>query len=41
MMRILITGGAGSLGSNIIDAYMVREDVKILVIDNFSTGSRR
>ena len=41
MMRILITGGAGSLGSNIVDSYMGREDVKILVIDNFSTGSRR
>lgn len=37
MMRLIITGGAGSLGSNIIEHLGDRcED--ILVIDNFATG---
>ncbi len=39
-MRMLITGGAGSLGSNIIDAFAERPGCEILVIDNFSTGQR-
>ena len=38
-MRILITGGAGCLGSNLIEAYLP-QDHAILVIDNFATGRR-
>lgn len=38
-MRILITGGAGCLGSNLIDRYLP-QDHQILVIDNFATGKR-
>ena len=38
-MRILITGGAGCLGSNLIDHY-VPEGHEILVIDSFVTGKR-
>ena len=38
-MRLLITGGAGCLGSNLIKEYLAQGD-EILVIDNFSTGSR-
>lgn len=36
--RILITGGAGFIGSHIADALVADNDVVIL--DNFSTGSR-
>ncbi len=36
-MRLLITGGAGCLSANIINAL---PDAEILVIDNFATGSR-
>ena len=36
---ILITGGAGCLGSNIIEKYLP-EGHQILVIDNFATGKR-
>jgi nucleoside-diphosphate-sugar epimerase len=36
-MRILITGGAGSLGSNLIDHWLPQGH-EILVIDNFATG---
>ena len=39
-MRILITGGAGCLGSNIIEHFLPLGH-KILVIDNFSTGHKK
>jgi UDP-glucose 4-epimerase len=38
-MRILITGGAGCLGANLID-HLVPAGHRILVIDNFATGHR-
>ena len=38
-MRILITGGAGCLGSNLIE-YWLPKGHEILVIDNFATGKR-
>jgi len=38
-MRILITGGAGCLGSNLIE-HFVPAGHEILVIDNFATGKR-
>lgn len=38
-MRILITGGAGCLGSNLIERYLPLGH-EILVIDNFATGKR-
>lgn len=38
-MRILITGGAGCLGSSLIEKYLP-EGNEILVIDNFATGKR-
>ena len=38
-MRILITGGAGCLGSNLIEHWLPHGH-QILVIDNFATGKR-
>jgi nucleoside-diphosphate-sugar epimerase len=38
-VRILITGGAGCLGSNLIEHWLPRGH-HILVIDNFATGKR-
>jgi len=38
-MRLLITGGAGSLGTNIIE-HLGAQCEEILVIDNFVTGKR-
>ena len=38
-MRILITGGAGFIGSHLAD-YFVKEGNSIIVLDNFSTGNR-
>ncbi len=37
-MRILITGGAGCLGANLVAEYLAQGH-EILVIDNFATGS--
>ncbi|MBI5700258.1 NAD-dependent epimerase/dehydratase family protein [Candidatus Saganbacteria bacterium] len=38
-MRILVTGGAGFIGSNIVDAYL-EADHTVGIIDNLSTGKR-
>ncbi|MEM9060564.1 MAG: NAD-dependent epimerase/dehydratase family protein [Pseudomonadota bacterium] len=37
-MRILITGGAGCLGTNLIDQYLPRGH-QVLVIDNYATSA--
>lgn len=36
-MKILVTGGAGFIGSHIVDAY-IRDGHEVFVIDNLSTG---
>ena len=38
-MKLLITGGAGCLGSNLVEHYLPQGH-EILVIDNFATGRR-
>src|SRR5208283_3656223 len=38
LMRVLITGGAGFIGSHLADAYLERGD-EVFVLDDLSTGS--
>jgi UDP-N-acetylglucosamine/UDP-N-acetylgalactosamine 4-epimerase len=39
-MRILVTGGAGFIGSNLVERLLAREDVEqVRVLDNLSTGT--
>lgn len=38
-MKIFVTGGAGQVGSTVIDMLLARGD-QVLAIDNFSTGRR-
>ena len=37
-MRILVTGGAGFIGSNVVDAYIAAGH-EVAILDNFSTGN--
>jgi len=37
--RVLVTGGAGFIGSNVADALLARGD-RVRLLDNFSTGRR-
>ena len=38
---IVITGGAGFVGSNLINFFIKNTNFKILSIDNYSTGKRK
>ncbi|NIR01885.1 MAG: NAD-dependent epimerase/dehydratase family protein, partial [Gemmatimonadales bacterium] len=38
-MTVLVTGGAGFIGSHIVDAYLAAGH-RVVVIDNLSSGRR-
>ncbi|KAG6431661.1 hypothetical protein SASPL_109743 [Salvia splendens] len=39
-MRILVTGGAGFIGSHLVDRLMENEKNEVIVVDNYFTGSK-
>ena len=39
-MKILVTGGAGFIGSNVADAY-IQAGHEVVIVDNLVTGNRR
>ncbi|HET7451055.1 MAG TPA: NAD-dependent epimerase/dehydratase family protein, partial [Gaiellaceae bacterium] len=39
MSKVLVTGGAGFIGSNLVRGLLDRGD-EVVVLDNFATGSR-
>jgi len=38
-MKILVTGGAGFIGSNVVDAY-IKKGYEVVVVDDLSSGKR-
>ncbi len=38
-MKILVTGGAGFIGSHIVDR-LIEDNHKVVVVDNLSTGKK-
>ena len=38
---IVVTGGAGFIGSNLIEFFVKKTNFKIISIDNYSAGSKK
>ena len=38
---ILVTGGAGFVGSNLIEHFLKRTSYDIVSVDNYSSGSKK
>ena len=41
MNKVIVTGGAGFIGSNLVERLLKDGAEEILIIDDFSTGNRK
>ena len=39
MSRAIVTGGAGFIGSNLVDK-LIEQGVEVIILDNLSTGKK-
>ena len=39
--HVLVTGGAGFIGSHLVDALLARPDTRVTVLDRLSAGGSR
>ena len=39
--RIIVTGGAGFVGTNLIDLFLKKTKLRIISIDNYSSGTKK
>ena len=39
--KILVTGGAGFVGTNLIKKFLKKTNYKIISLDNYSSGSKK
>ena len=39
--KIIVTGGAGFVGSNLINFFLKKTKYKIISLDNYSSGSKK
>ena len=40
-MKVLLTGCAGFIGSNLLDHFLLQNNIIVIGIDNFSTGKKK
>ena len=38
---IIVTGGAGFVGSNLIEYLILKTNLKIISLDNYSSGNKK
>ena len=39
MQKVIVTGGAGFIGSNLVDE-LIKQEIEVIVLDNLSTGKQ-
>src|SRR5476649_2706215 len=40
LKRVVVTGGAGHVGSHLVELLVARGDCRVISVDDYSTGSR-
>ena len=39
MQKVIVTGGAGFIGSNLVDE-LIKQEIEVIILDNLSTGKK-